>query len=185
MGEAGGGEGFVELDFAGIDAESGGGGVFDDRFEFGFDAGECLETAVGFGGTEAEDGGRLAVGGEAIDRVGVGGDEVGEGVTLIEVVFAVVEGGDRDVAGDVVEGEEELLFGVVFEFGLEFGGDEPVVELGAGGFEGVEVAVGGADLLAEGLDGFVELLLGDVGDDDRFGVAASVGPEHPDFFVCD
>ena len=180
--EALGGEGFVELDFAGVDASV---AVLDDRVEFGFDVGEGAESGVRVGGAKGEDGGRSSLYGEAIGHVAVGGDDVGEGVALGEVLFSVVECGDGDVAGDVIEGEDELLFWVLSEFGLELGWDEPVVEFCAGGFECVEVAVGGADLLTKFCDGFVELLLGDVGDDDRFCVAICVGPENPEFVIDD
>ena len=64
---------------------------------------------------------------------GLGGDVV-DSVALGEPLGAVVEGGDRDVAGDVIEGEEEMEIGILGNFGLEGGGNEPVVELLAGGF---------------------------------------------------
>ena len=64
-------------------------------------------------------------------------------MALGEVLFSVVECGDGDVSGDVIEGEDELF--VLGEFCLELGWNEPVVELCAGGFECVEVAVGIAD----------------------------------------
>ena len=177
-----GGEGFVELDFAGIDALV---SVFDDRLQLSFDVGECAESAVAFGGAEGEDGGRSAFECEAIGHVAVGGDDVGEAVALGEVLFSIVECGDGDVSGDVIEGEDELLFWVLGKFGLELGRDEPVVELGAGGFEVVEVAVRIADLFAELSDRSFELFLVDVGDDDRFCTAIRVCPENPEFVIDD
>ena len=172
-----GGEGFVELNFAGIDAVV---TVFDDRLQLSFNVGECAESAVAFGGAEGEDGRRSSVCCEAIGHVAVGGDDVGEAIALGEVLFSVVESGDGDVSGDVIEGEDELLFRGLGEFGLELGRDEPVVELGAGGFEVVEVAVRIADLFAELSDRGFELFLVDVGNDDRFYVAVRVCPENPE-----
>ena len=46
---------------------------------------------------------------------------------MIEVLFAVVEGGDREVAGGAIEGEDEVLDIVGVELGAE-GFEEPAVE---------------------------------------------------------
>ena len=45
-----------------------------------------------------------------------------------EVLFAVVEGGDREVAGGAIEGEDEVLDIICVELGAE-GFDEPAVGL--------------------------------------------------------
>ena len=58
-----------------------------------------------------------------------------------EVLFAVVEGGDREVAGGAVEGEGEVLDVVGVELGAE-GFDEPAIEFLADLLEFFEVAVG-------------------------------------------
>ena len=44
-----------------------------------------------------------------------------------EILFAVVEGGDREVAGGAIEGEDEVLDIVGVELGAE-GFEEPAVE---------------------------------------------------------
>ena len=62
--------------------------------------------------------------------MGVGqacGEDGGEREALIEVLFAVVEGGDREVAGGAIEGEDEVLDIVGVELGAE-GFEEPAVE---------------------------------------------------------
>ena len=71
------------------------------------------------------------------------------------------------------------------QFGLELGRDQPVVKLFAGGFESIEVAVGGADLLAELFNRVSELGLADVGNDDRRCFATGICPDHPEFVAHD
>jgi len=60
---------------------------------------------------------------------------------LREILFAVVEGGDREVAGGAIEREDEVLNVVGFELGAE-GFDKPAVEFLADLLEFFEVAVG-------------------------------------------
>ena len=58
-----------------------------------------------------------------------------------EILFAVVEGGDREVAGGAIERENEVLDVVGVELGAE-GFDEPAIEFLADLLEFFEVAVG-------------------------------------------
>ena len=77
-----------------------------------------------------------------------------------------------------------MLFWGFGEFGLEGWGNEPVVEGLAGGLEFFEIGVLGADLFAEGFDGFVEFGFGE-GSDDRLGATGFCGPDDPEFVVDD
>ncbi|MFM2432794.1 MAG: hypothetical protein RLZZ511_4008 [Cyanobacteriota bacterium] len=155
--------------------------------EFGGDEGETIEAAGGvgegdsLGEAEAEDGG---LGWEFVFGVGeLGGEDVGDGEALDEVLLAVVEGGDRNVVGGEI-GDEDQVFDFIFaQFGLEFCGEEALVEGFSGGLDGVEVVgclEGGAELADQLVElGFAEGTFG-LAEDSAFG-----GPEDAGFVFED
>ena len=75
------------------------------------------------GGAEGENVRSLPIEGEAIAHIGVGRDDVGENVALGKVLLAIIKSRNRDVAGDMIERENELLSGMFGEFGLKLGRD--------------------------------------------------------------
>ncbi len=143
----------VEVAIAGEDAFWGL-GCFDDRIHFGFYIVEG-SSILELGGSEGED-----VGGGGWRRTGggaCGGGDGGDGLaTGGEVLFAVVEGCDRDVAGGAIENEDEVLDVGMIDFGFE-GFDQPVVEFLAGGLEFTQVATGRHKLVTELIDGGKEV----------------------------
>jgi hypothetical protein len=56
---------------------------------------------------------------------------------LGEVLVAVEEGSNRDVPGNMIEGENQVLFRMFIKFSLKLRWDKPVIELAANGFDGV------------------------------------------------
>jgi hypothetical protein len=184
--EAFAGEVAIEPGAAG---EAAGGGALsgENALEFGGDEGEAIEAAGGafegdgLGEAEAEDFGLVR---EFVFGVGeLGSEDVGEGEALDQVLLAVVEGGHGNVVGGAI-GYKDQVFDFIFaEFGLEFFGEEALIELFACLLDGVEV-VGGLEGSAELTDEFGELGFAEgtfgLAEDSAFG-----GPEDAGFVLED
>ena len=160
----------VQIPIAGKDA----GGIFgglDDRVGFLFDEVQGVGS-LELGGSEGEDSGGC---GETCYGLGsVGGNDGAEAVGFVdEVFFAVVECGERDVAGGAIGGEDEMfdvgLFGFwvyLIDFGFE-GFDENGIELLAEGLEGLEIGVGVSECVVEFMGDFKEVFAFEAGSVDR------------------
>ena len=143
----------------------------DDRVGFLFDEVEGVGI-LELGGSEGED--FWECGWSCGGLGGGGGDGGAKAVGFVdEVFFAVVEGGEGDVAGGAIGGEDEMFDVGLFGFGIELidfgfeGFDEDGVELLAEGLEGLEIGVGVEECVAEFVGGFEEVFTFDCGSVDR------------------